>query len=320
MEKITIWLVNGVVPAATILVLYTGKRSISWHLILVAATIYAVALLVFGETWSSGGSRLTLVDQNPIWAARAILVGALVGVLGPFPLWAKVATVPVLVLASLLTQSLGPLVGLGAGVMAGAVTALVLSSQRQGRPSSGWTVLVISMGFAAVVLLSGLLDPLIGPLVNDPNVTSRTDYIDASLPLFFGAPLYGTGMGGFLASGLDSYLHNFVLEVAVELGLLGIIGLGAWIVLALVGASRSPLVMGLVVGTFAFTLFSGSIASQAEFWMLSAVGVALAPAVLARRRGSDRGAVPAEAGPRLPPSNVGAAGRSGEATRPLGSG
>ncbi len=282
-EKLTIWLVNGFLPAATIVVLFAAKQTISWRLILVAATIYALGLLLIGEPWSEGGQRLTVFDQNPIWAARAILVGALIAILGPFPPWVKIVTAPMLILAGVLTQSLGPTVGMAAGLLAGAITALVLHSRREGRLSPGWTVLSIAMGFGLVILLSGLLDPLLGPLINDPNVTSRTSYIDASIPLFLGTPLYGMGIGGFLSTGLDSYPHNFVLEMGVELGIVGLLSLGAWTLLGLIGATRSPLAMGLVVGTGAFTLFSGSLASQAEFWMFSALAVAMVPAVMVSR-------------------------------------
>ncbi len=292
-EKLTIWLVSGFLPAATIVVLFAAKRSINWRLILIAATIYGLGLLLVGAPWSDGGERLTLLNQNPIWAARAILIGAIVSILGPFPLGVKIVTAPVLILAGVLTQSLGPTVGMALGVLAGAVTALALASRRDGQASPGWMVLIIGTGFGIVIVLSGLLDPLLGPLLNDPNVTSRSTYIDASIPLIAESPLYGMGLGGFLSTGLDSYPHNFILEVGVELGLVGLVGLGAWGSLALLGASRSPLVMGLVVGTAAFTLFSGSLASQTEFWLFSAVGVALVPSVLAARRlEKERQAVP----------------------------
>ena len=146
-EKLTIWLVNGFLPAATIVVLYAAKRTISWRLILVAATIYGLALLLIGEPWSEGGQRLTVFDQNPIWAARAILVGALIAILGPFPPVVKIVTAPMLILAGVLTQSLGPTVGMAAGLLAGAITALVLHSRREGRLSPGWTILALADGF-----------------------------------------------------------------------------------------------------------------------------------------------------------------------------
>ena len=71
--------------------------------------------------------------------------------------------------------------------------------------------------------------------------------------------------------------------MGVELGIVGLLSLGAWTLLGLIGATRSPLAMGLMVGTGAFTLFSGSLASQAEFWMFSALAVAMVPAVMASR-------------------------------------
>jgi O-antigen ligase len=275
-------------PAATILVLYTAKKEISWRLILIASVLYAVALLLFGSAASEGGVSRTLLDQNPIWAARAVMVGALVAVLGPFRLVVKLVTAPVLVLAGVLTLSLGPSMGMVLGLLAAAVTALIQSGRRTGRPSPGWVLLVIATGFGLIALLSGVLDWFIGPLIDDPNVTARSGYIDASISLFLRSPLFGDGIGGFASTGLDQYPHNLVLEIAVEMGIIGLAGLVAWGILALAGAARSPLLMGLVVGTGAFTLFSGSLAGQNEFWMLSAVAVALAPTAIAARRGVRR--------------------------------
>jgi hypothetical protein len=280
-EKITQWLGTGIAPAVTTLVLYTARKRISWRLILVAALIDALALLLIGSPSPEYGGRLTLEDKNPIWVARGVLVGALVAILGPFSAWVKVVSMPVLVLAGALTQSLGPMVGLVLGLLAAVVVSLAMDSRRSRHASPWWLVLGLTAGVGIVVLLSGAFDPLIGPMVHDPNVASRATNIEASLPMLIQSPLFGTGMGGFASAALTAYPHNLLLEVGVELGLLGLVALLAWVGLALIGASRRPMIMGLVVGTAGFALFSGSIASNAEFWLFSALAVALAPITMA---------------------------------------
>jgi hypothetical protein len=279
-EKLTQWLATGMAPAVSILVLYTARKRVSWQLILAAAVIDAIALLLIGSSAEYGG-RLTLEGQNPIWVARGVVVGALVAVLGPFKIWVKMVTVPVLLLAGGLTESLGPIVGLVFGLLAAAIVELVLNGRRSQGVSPWWLVLGLTTGFGLIILVSGTMDPLLGPIVADPNVASRAADVEASIPLFIGSPLFGTGIGGFASAGVDLYPHNLLLEVAAELGLLGSFALVVWSGLALMGASRRPMMMGLVVGTAMFALFSGSIASNAEFWMFSALAVALAPIAMA---------------------------------------
>ena len=114
-------------------------------------------------------------------------------------------------------------------------------------------------------------------VVDDPNVTSRASFLGAAASLFLQSPIFGVGIGGFAASGLDLYPHNMIAEVAVELGSIGILLFLAWFILALRGAARSPMLVALVVATSVYALFSGSLAGNAEFWMFSALAVAKFP-------------------------------------------
>jgi O-antigen ligase len=262
------------VPALTVLVLRSTGREASWRLILVAALLYAVALVFLGERWEQGLLRQTLLGQNPIWAARAVLTGAIVAVLGPFPLGLKVVTTPFLVYAGAITLSLGPLVGMVLGVMAGLMVIAIGVDRRDQRGRLAVPLLAIAMGVVAIAVLSGALESVLAPLGADRNVTARSDYLEASVPMFLADPLFGRGIGGFSVSGIDLYPHNLPAEVAVELGVVGLLVLGVWGLMALRGAAGSPLLVGLVVGSGAYTLFSGSLASQSEFWMFSALAVA----------------------------------------------
>ena len=65
-----------------------------------------------------------------------------------------------------------------------------------------------------------------------------------------------------------------------------------WLAFAVRGAAGSPILMALVVSTALFTLFSGSLASNAEFWLCSAFAVARFP--LTRARGPLRRPVTAD--------------------------
>jgi O-antigen ligase len=285
--KLTLWTLTALVPVAFILVLAPGPSGVSWRLIGGAALVYALGLLVFGASSPLYPGRAILFDSNPIWVARAAFVGALVVLFGPFPSVAKLVMAPVMIVAGLTTVSLGPAVGLVVGAWAGAAETLRCSDRTDRRVKVGWAALASLTGLAAVVLLSGALDPLLAQVANDPNTTSRATYLDVAGRLVLGAPVFGVGIGGFAATGLDTYPHNLFAEVASELGLAGIMALVVWLALALRGAARSPILVALVVSTGTFAMFSGSLAGNEELWMFSALAVATLPIGVASWIGSE---------------------------------
>jgi len=184
---------------------------------------------------------------------------------------------PVMIVAGLTTISLGPAVGLLVGAWAGAAETLRCTDRRDGRVAVGWIALLLLTGVALVVVLSGVLDPLLIRVADDPNTSSRAIDLAATGRLFLQAPVFGVGIGGFASTGLDVYPHNMFAEVVSELGVLGALLLLAWLGLALRGAARSPVAVALVVATAVFALFSGNLAGNAEFWIFSALAGAMLP-------------------------------------------
>jgi O-antigen ligase len=275
--KLTLWILTCLLPAASILILAREPSRVSWKLIGGTAFVYALGLLIFGAATALNPGRVTLFDANPIWAARAAFLGALVVLFGPFPSVVKLGAVPVMIMAGITTVSLGPAIGLIAGVWAGVSETLRCAERKDRRVALGWAALALLTVLAVLLLLSGALDPTLARLANDPNTTSRATYLGASLQLFLKAPVLGVGFGGFAATGLDLYPHNLVAEVASELGSLGILVLIVWFGLALRGAARSPILVALVIATATFTLFSGDLAGNGEFWMFSTLAVAMLP-------------------------------------------
>jgi putative Ca2+/H+ antiporter (TMEM165/GDT1 family) len=63
-------------------------------------------------------------------------------------------------------------------------------------------------------------------------------------------------------------------EIGSELGLVGVLILLAWFALALRGAARSPLLVGLVVATATYTLFSGNVGHVSAFQAIATLPVA----------------------------------------------
>jgi hypothetical protein len=269
--KLFLWIVTGFVPAAFIIVLGGGSRRVAWGLIVAAASATAVASFAFPDS----GYPPTLFNVNPILASRAAFLGVLVVLFCPFPIVVKAVTAPVMLAGGLLGLSLGPLLGLAAGVVAGSAEALRRADQSSRRVALGWASLGLCVGLALLIAVSGLADPLVAGLFADPNVEARAGYLRAVAPLFLDAPLFGVGFGGFAATGLHEYPHNMVAEVAAELGMAGLVLLLAWFALVLRAASGSPVLVALVVATGTFSLFSGNVGSNSEFWIFSALALAM---------------------------------------------
>ena len=276
--KLTIWALTGLAPAAFIVILAPASSRVLWAAIAVAAFLTALALIAFGGVSPLYPGRLSLFDDNPIWTARAAFIGALVATFGPFPPIARLVMAPVLVLAGLLTVSMGPLLGLLVGGWAALIVIIRQTEQRNGRQQLRWIGLGMASGLVLVFLVAdsffggdgSILSRLV---VNDPNVTGRATFLDAAFRLFLGSPALGVGLGGFAATGLIEYPHNLVAEIGTELGIVGLLGFVVWVGFALRGASQSPLLTGLLVATGVYAFFSGSVASNAEFWMISALAV-----------------------------------------------
>ena len=280
-EKLALLILTGLVPAGYLLVLTTRPERIAWWLVAVAAMVLAISVIVLGERSPLYPDRVSVFGDNPIWTARALFIGALVMLFGPFPWVARLVTVPILVVAGLLTASLGPAVGLVIGTLAGVTVALHEASRarRTVRPAAVVVTLLCSLAIVVAIAdaLGGGRSLTAQVFGNDPNVVGRATLLATAVPMFLASPLEGMGLGGFAVSGLATYPHNLVVEIGTELGILGLAAYGAWLLVALVGASRSPLVMALVVATALFSLFSGSLASNVEFWLFTAIAVAIIP-------------------------------------------
>jgi O-antigen ligase len=287
--KLTLWVIAGLAPAAYVLILASGADKVGWSIIAAVGMVSAAGLIVFGTASMDYPGRPTLFEANPIWAGRAAFIAAMIVLFGPFPVWARVLLVPVGVVAGLMTLSAGPAIAFVLGALAGIAERLRSADRSDGRVALGWAGVVLSVAIALMLLLSGALNSLFGSAAVDPDVTSRAGYLEAALPLLLSSPAVGVGIGGFASLGLAAYPHNLVAEIAAELGLIGLALVGVWFLIALRGAARSPILVALLVQTALFTQFSGSLASNTEFWLFSA----LAASGLASGRRRTRDAHPA---------------------------
>ncbi len=278
-DKLTVWILASLIPVVFILVLVPASPAIDWRPVAAAAVITALAMIAFGVASPVYPGRPTLFDANPIWESRALFIGAIVVTFAPIPRWLKLFLIPLVVYAAILPVSRGPAIGFVLGASAGGAEKLRTFDRHDRRIQLAWagigmvTALAILAGLGLFDRVSSLLTTFLA----EPDVTSRASYINESGRLFWSHPFLGTGLGGFAATGLDTYPHNLGFEIAAELGILGILLVIPWIFFAVRGAAGSPMLMALVVSTGIFTLFSGSLASNVEFWLCSAFAVARFP-------------------------------------------
>lgn len=279
-EKLTTWSLTSLVPVIFILLLVPEAPRTGWWLIAIAAFLYAGWLLLFGANTDLFPGRLVIFGANPIWEARAVFIGAVVVIFGPFPNLVRLVTVPVMVVAGLVTVSLGPALGLVVGIWAGAGEALRGADRGDRRIGLGWAIFGLTTGLGLVLFIAdtfGTGTPILATLGSDPNVSSRASYLGTAAALFGQSPLLGIGLGGFASTGLDTYPHNMLAEILSELGIVGMLIFIPWIALAIRGAAGSPLLMALVAATSVYLLFSGSLASNVEFFLFTGLAVARVP-------------------------------------------
>jgi hypothetical protein len=276
-EKLQIWLINSVVPSLFLMVLVPRAGGVSWRLIGLAGMAYAMTLLFFGVETQLYPGRSVLFDGNPIWAARGAFMGTLVVLFAPFPWYFKTATVPLSVVAGLGTDSLGPTLGLVLGACAGGAAWLRQAGATRATVGLLWMAITIAFVLAVVSLVSSDADngtQILADLAADPNVTSRASYYGSSADLFASSPVGGGGLGSFAAARGDLYPHNLFVEIVAELGIVGSAIFASWLLLAARGATHSPVLSSLLVATVIYSFFSGSLASNVEFWLVSAIAVA----------------------------------------------
>jgi hypothetical protein len=275
-SKLVLWLTTCILPAAAIVVL-ARATPVSWRLIAGAGVAYALVLILLGEDTSTYPGRVTIFGANPIWIGRAAAILAIVGLFGPFRLLVRLVLATIGVVAAVLTASGGPLVGLVTGVVAGGAVLVRSRGRIDWRSLLAWLGLGGVAAGLLVATMLGLLDPAFEEAVRDPNNTSRPLFLFEAARLFAASPVIGSGFGAFASTGFDLYPHNMVAEVAAELGILGLLALGAWLVLATRASMRSAIFSALLFSTFVFSLFSGNIAGEAEFWFFSALAVGALP-------------------------------------------
>jgi len=149
--------------------------------------------------------------------------------------WARVTYIFVLVSLAVpffYTLARGAWIGLFGALL---VFVVVSSTSKQRR----WFVSVLLILLAAAVFIPAISERLVAftnPSV-DPSLLYRTLIWRKSLEFFGSSPLIGVGLGaadrvGILIFGIETFMHNDILRVLVDMGALGLLGY-LWLYLSL---------------------------------------------------------------------------------------
>ncbi len=224
------------------------------------------ALLGLGLGARAGGwgvTRIAVLGGGPIVYSRFMVVGML-ACLG-LALTTKSRTLRcgllvgfiMMFLAFLVAGSRGAVVGLGCAAVFLAFGAAVGRRAKEVRASALVSGLVAIAAVAVVVLaLYQRLDlphvqryqHLWEELPGSTSVATREAYWQDAISMFVSRPVFGHGTGSFgaVAVGIESeaYPHNIILEVAAELGLVGLFLFVAFILVVMRSAIRLLTALG----------------------------------------------------------------------------
>jgi O-antigen ligase len=205
---------------------------------------------------------------------------------------------PALLTALWFTSSRGAVLSLAAGTM----TLLLLHPRRLTfllRPVAV-SVLAISaiMTIAIAVNPKGFSEAMTGSTPIgffsaeriDPDadtINKRRAQTARAIDMFVAAPILGHGLGYYIET-TGQTLHNSLLWLLLELGLVGTIGIVGFLLLCLREIYRGrddPYLLGMVAVAVAFMAMSvtGEFLYQRHLWLLLGMAVALSPAQAARQ-------------------------------------
>jgi O-antigen ligase len=285
----------------------------------VASGFVLARQVVSGTAQQFSSDRFVIASTyDPIQLARAMGLGLLIAlalVLGGARAWLRTAALlalPPLTVAFFAAGSRGPLLGLIAGALVlGALSLQSADARRR-------LLLVVPVGLVAAFV--------VGRVVPGQSITRVLSFISGSdtqgedrIALWHAAwrvfgdhPVLGLGTGGFGSlSNLYDYPHNLVLEVAAELGVVGLLLLAAIVWTGGAQAHRAwrgsdrPVEAGFALALLAYALlnamFSGDIAGNGQIWLAVGLGGGLGSRLPRRRRALEAReqpeAAPAPGGP-----------------------
>jgi O-antigen ligase len=303
LDRAAVWWALIAIPSIAAIRVGSDPRFVNHFL----ATMFVIGtvIVVVGLPAISSGERFALNLENTIQTGQVALLTALISLTWFIraaprllrPLAAVI--VPVALIEAIASGSRGPVLACGA-VLVFAVARRVIARPTLSRQDLGAVIGVVALAAAALVLdrLPGqslARFGLLGSGAADTSATARVDLFNAAAEMFGQAPILGHGTGSFGAfahwqPGFTAYTypHNILVQIAAELGIVGLAVGAAFLAVALLRPIvNDPAGWTLrVLGLFMVinSLISGDIYSDRLTWGLLVLLVAAAPALPGRQR------------------------------------
>lgn len=315
-HKLETYLIVNVALLAAGIVVGTRRRDVrrSLGLMLLVALGAGVALVheIATGVQPTFAGRYAISNEayDPIALGRLAAAGLLIGL---YVLLAErkyrlvgVVAVPLMTITLLASGGRGSLLG----VIAGMIVLFGVGSVFAVRRSAILAAIAASLVVASLVVPGAAVTRATSVLFGGSeglNSGGRTALWSAAWHAFLAHPLGGLGTGGFAALDLpENYPHNLLLEIAAELGVIGLVPLlltlGVGFAIITRAIRRGPvserglpvLVAALLASAFVNALFSTDIPANYDVWLYLGLGVGMAsqlelPAQARTGQGAERG-------------------------------
>jgi O-antigen ligase len=323
--KLQLYIADNLVFLVAAVFVGASRSSLRTFLLVTLALVAAgafllVAELVTGTAQQQYSGRFAITaQQGAINLGRDSANGALIAIaliLMSSRLAVRlvsIAVLPVVLVAMLAAGSRGPVVAFLVGLLA--LIALTAASGRARRQLLLVAVVLVGAAVIVPILVPGSaigrsLSTIIGS-ASGLSSNGRSHLWAEAYSAFARHPLVGLGTGGFAAVDPQQYPHNMVLEMAVELGVLGGLAVLSMLIMMLrrfsllwratTGSERMTvtLLISLFVSAVVNALFSGAIQDNVDVWLWGGLGVGMY-ARYATARSARRATIRASRRPRDP--------------------
>lgn len=279
--KFQIFFIKGFLPGiALYFTLYINKK-ITWAPVFFSGLLYIILFLIVKQDSAYVTHRMTIKGSNPIWISRATLiyVTIVLAALRIEFIYKVILIIPG-VLSAFLAQSKGPFLGLLAGFgiyYYNFYQKINYNKKRIKTTIKLIVVLVLSILFINILIESfdflrnsrfAVLFSL-RKLFSEPTFLERVVRYTKAINIFFHNIIFGAGIGGFAPFDERYYPHNIILEIASELG---IIGLSIWSIIIYNTyklSKNNKLYFILFIQTLTYAMFSGDLGFNNEYVLIS---------------------------------------------------
>lgn len=281
LSKWSILLIRGIIPAAFLYVIYSRYERFSWTIVLFAGLFFACSLLAFGVYDVEFPGRLTLPGTNPIFNARLAFLTAAICIWAVRVPWIlRGITFAISMLAGLMTQSRGPLlvfIAVNTVMLAIACARYFHRTRFASFAYYSLPALILLVAGAMAVstywldLQGWIMSSRFSTLLNsaqwmgDDNVMGRVDLQSEALIRFIESPFIGGGLGSVSPPNTLDFPHNLLIEVASELGTVGVVLWCLALLFSFIAAFRDALLVVLLLMTIGYAAMSGDFGYNYEY-------------------------------------------------------